>query len=109
LATLTSEWDANFVKFDMDHEQYKSPLPNINDKIINLQQLTLAANYLNIPSLLHLCLLKFAVIIIDKDQDDVMELLGIPKGSLDEKTREELIKENPWLFTCSISATTNTI
>ena len=81
LKDIVSEWDADYI--DLEQEQ--------------LFKVILAANYLDIPSLLDLGITKFCTMIKDKDVDEVKEMLNIEKGITPEE--ERLVREkNDWIF-----------
>lgn len=85
LSELVSEWDAQFI-----NEMQK-------DDIFDL---VLAANYLDIPSLLSLGLAKLVMIIraCKGDEDKLKEEFNISKQELTREERVRLLEENEWIF-----------
>jgi S-phase kinase-associated protein 1 len=83
LESIVGEWDAKFVELDENHEM--------------LTSLILAANYLDIPSLLELTICKLACMIKDKTPEEVKTLFNIEKDISPEE--EKMVRdENPWIF-----------
>ena len=80
------EWESRFVTVGDD----KSGLDNVYD-------LLMAANYLNIPTLLDRCTSAVAEAIKGKSTEEIREFFNI-KSDFDEKEEEDLRKENQWAF-----------
>ena len=77
----TDEWSANFIdKMTMDE----------------LENLTVAANYMGIYSLLDLCSAKFASFFKDKGEEEVLKEFNI-KEPLTEEEKNKIIEENKWI------------
>ena len=81
MKNITDEWSANF----MD----KMPL----DDVINL---TVAANYMGINSLLDLCSAKIATFFKDKSEEEVLKEMNI-KEPLTEEEKNKIKDENKWI------------
>lgn len=75
-----SVWDANF--FDVDQA--------------TLQQLIMAANYLNIAGMLDLACKKLASIIKGKTPQELRKNFNI-KNDIDDKERKELFESKVWI------------
>ena len=78
---LTDEWSANFVE--------KISL----DDLINL---TVAANYMGINSLLDLCCAKIASMCKDKSEEDIFKCFNITEP-LSEEEKNKIKEENKWI------------
>ncbi|KAK3220377.1 hypothetical protein Dsin_014347 [Dipteronia sinensis] len=79
------EWECQFVTIDG-----KSSRDNVYD-------LLMAANYLNIPTLLDRCTSAVAEAIKGKSTEEIREFFDI-KSDFEEKEEEDLRKENQWAF-----------
>lgn len=80
---IVDEWDAKFIALESEQEM--------------LFKIILAANYLNIPSLLDLGICKIASMVKGKEPDEVKDLFNIEKDITPEE--EKLVREqNPWIF-----------
>lgn len=91
LSEIVDEWDAQFMQLDNDLEM--------------LFKIILAANYLNIPSLLDLGICKIATMVKGKEPDEVKDLFNIEKDITPEE--EKLVREqNPWIFEINSTNTT---
>jgi S-phase kinase-associated protein 1 len=78
---IACEWDAKFM--DVPQEE--------------LFTIILAANYLDIPSLLDLGIAKMATMVKDKEPEEVKRLFNIEPDITPEE--EKLVREqNPWIF-----------
>ena len=78
---ITDEWSANFIdKMSLDE----------------LTNLTVAANYMGINSLLDLCSAKFSSLFKDKSEEEVLKEFNI-KEPLTEEERNKIIEENKWI------------
>jgi S-phase kinase-associated protein 1 len=81
LAQIVGEWDTEYINVDQQ----------------KLFKLILAANYLDIPSLLELGLCKIATMIKNKEPDEVKKLLNIDLEITPEE--EKAVRDaNPWIF-----------
>ncbi len=81
---LVGEWDVEYIKFaEEDHEL--------------LVALMLAANYLNCPQLLKLCVLKLACMVKDMELDKVKKTFHIPEDITPEEEKK-VRDENEWIF-----------
>jgi S-phase kinase-associated protein 1 len=81
LVEIVGDWDANFI----DLEQEK------------LFKVILAANYLDIPSLLDLGICKIACMVKGKEPDEVKKMFNIELDITPEE--EKMVREaNPWIF-----------
>jgi S-phase kinase-associated protein 1 len=84
---IVSEWDAKFV--DLEQEP--------------LFRLILAANYLDIPSLLDLGICKLACMVKGKEPDEVKKMFNIEPDITPEE--EKLVRDqNPWIFDITAAA-----
>ena len=81
MKNLTDEWSAGFV-----------------DKISleDLINLTVAANYMGINSLLDLCCAKIASLCKDKSDDEIFKTFNITE-SLTEEEKNKIKEENKWI------------
>ena len=81
MKNLTDEWSAGFV-----------------DKISleDLINLTVAANYMGINSLLDLCCAKVASLCKDKSDDEIFKTFNITE-SLTEEEKNKIKEENKWI------------
>lgn len=84
---LVSEWDAEFI----DLEQEK------------LYRVILAANYLDIPSLLDLGITKFCCMIKDKNLDEIKQMLNI-EGDITPEEERRIREKNDWIWDVHKSA-----
>jgi len=90
LKSIVGEWDARYI----DLEQEK------------LFKVILAANYLDIPSLLDLGICKVACMIKGKDPEEVKKMFNIEPDITPEE--EKMVRDaNPWIFEVSPSASGN--
>ena len=80
---IVGEWDAKFIAFDDDQD--------------TLFKVILAANYLDIPSLLDLGICKIACMIKGKSSDEVKTMFKFQKEITPEQEKS-IREENPWLF-----------
>ena len=64
------------------------------DELVNLLR---EANYLDIPSLLDLCLSKTAALMYGKSVEETKDLLGI-KGDISLEEAKRIREQNSWLF-----------
>jgi len=78
---IVGEWDAAFIEMEQKM----------------LFDVILAANYMDIPSLLDLGCAKIASMIKNKSPDEIKDLFGIDKNSTPEED-EQIRQENPWIF-----------
>lgn len=83
LEDIVGEWDANLV--DLAHDQE------------TLVLVILAANYLDIKSLLELAVCRYACMLKGKDAKEVCEILKIDKEMTPEEERA-IRMANPWIF-----------
>ena len=81
MKNITDEWSANFID--------KMSL----DEVINL---TVAANYMGINSLLDLCSAKIASLFKDKSEEEVLKEFNI-KEPLTEEEKNKIREENKWI------------
>ena len=81
MKTLTDEWSANFVD--------KMPL----EDLVNL---TVAANYMGINSLLDLCCAKIASLCKDKSEDEIFKTFNITE-TFTEEDKNKIKEENKWI------------
>ena len=81
MKNLTDEWSANFV-----------------DKmtIEELVNLTVAANYMGINSLLDLCCAKVASLCKDKSEEEIFKTFNITE-TFTEEEKEKIRKDNQWI------------
>ena len=82
MKTLTDEWSANFVD--------KMPL----EDLVNL---TVAANYMGINSLLDLCCAKIASLCKDKSEDEIFKTFNITE-TFTEEDKNKIKEENKWIY-----------
>ena len=81
LKNVTDEWSFNYIdKFNMD----------------DLVNLTVAANFMGINSLLDLCCAKIASLCKDKSEEEVFKIFNITEDFTDEE-REKIRKDNQWI------------
>ena len=81
LKSLIDEWSFNYIdKFNMD----------------DLVNLTVAANFMGINSLLDLCCAKIASLCKDKSEEEVFKIFNITEDFTDEE-REKIRKDNQWI------------
>ena len=81
MKTLTDEWSANFVD--------KMPL----EDLVNL---TVAANYMGINSLLDLCCAKIASLCKDKSEDEIFKTFNITE-TFTEEDKNKIKEDNKWI------------
>ena len=81
MKTLTDEWSANFVD--------KMPL----EDLVNL---TVAANYMGINSLLDLCCAKIASLCKDKSEEEIFKTFNITE-TFSEEEKNKIKEENKWI------------
>jgi len=81
MKSLVGEWDANFMDMEVDR----------------LLDLTLAANFLDIPTLLDLSLAKIATMVKDRNPDEVKQIFKI-EGDISPDEERQIREENPWIF-----------
>ena len=81
MKSLTDEWSANFVD--------KMPL----EDLVNL---TVAANYMGINSLLDLCCAKIASLCKDKSEDEIFKTFNITE-TFTEEDKNKIKEENKWI------------
>ena len=81
MKNLTDEWSANFID--------KMPI----EDIVNL---SVAANYLSINSLLDLCCAKMASLCKDKNEDEIYKAFNITEPFTEEE-KNKIKEENKWL------------
>ena len=81
IKNLTDEWSSTFV-----------------DKLSveDLSNLTVAANYMGINSLLDLCCAKVATLCKDKTEDDIFKLFKITE-TFNEEEKNKIKSENKWI------------
>ena len=81
MTNLTDEWSSNFI-----------------DKLSveELSNLTVAANYMGINSLLDLCCAKVATLCKDKTEDDIFKLFKITE-TFSEEEKNKIKNENKWI------------
>ena len=81
MKNLTDEWSANFVdKMTME-------------ELVNL---TVAANYMGINSLLDLCCAKVASLCKDKDEKEIFKTFNINE-TFTEEEKNKIKEENKWI------------
>ena len=81
MKNLTDEWSANFVD-KMSTEE--------------LVNLTVAANYMGINSLLDLCCAKVASLCKDKSDEEIFKNFNINE-TFSEEEKKKIIEENKWI------------
>ena len=81
MKNLTDEWSANFVD--------KMPL----EDLVNL---TVAANYMGISSLLDLCCAKIASLCKDKSEEEIFKTFNITE-TFTEEEKNKIKEENKWI------------
>ena len=81
MKTLTDEWSANFVD-----------KMNLED----LVNLTVAANYMGINSLLDLCCAKIASLCKDKSEEEIFKTFNITE-TFTEEDKNKIKEENKWI------------
>ena len=81
MKNLTDEWSANFVD-KMSTEE--------------LVNLTVAANYMGINSLLDLCCAKVATLCKDKSDEEIFKNFNINE-TFSEEEKKKIIEENKWI------------
>ena len=81
MKNLTDEWSANFVD--------KMPL----EELVNL---TVAANYMGINSLLDLCCAKVASLCKDKSEEEIFKTFNINE-TFTEEEKNKIKEENKWI------------
>ena len=81
MKNLTDEWSSSFI-----------------DKLSveDLSNLTVAANYMGINSLLDLCCAKVATLCKDKSEDDIFKLFKITE-TFNEEEKNKIKNENKWI------------
>ena len=85
LTDHVSKWDAEFVG-SLDHDtQFR---------------LVTAANYLDISSLIDLCLTQLACLIKDKEPEEIRKTFGIDTPTTPEE-EQKIREDNPWIFEIS--------
>jgi len=87
IVAIVGEWDAKFI--DLEQEP--------------LFKVILAANYLDIPSLLDLGICKLACMVKGKEPDEVKKMFNIEPDITPEE--EKLVRDqNPWIFDVSTTS-----
>ena len=81
MKNLTDEWSANFID--------KIPL----EDLVNL---SVAANYMGINSLLDLCCAKIASLCKDKNEEEIFKTFNITEP-LTEEEKNKIKEENKWI------------
>jgi len=81
MKSLTDEWSANFV------DQMS------NEELVNL---TVAANYMGISSLLDLCCAKVATLCKDKSDEEIFKNFNINE-TFSEEEKKKIIEDNKWI------------
>jgi len=81
MKSLTDEWSANFV------DQMS------NEELVNL---TVAANYMGISSLLDLCCAKVASLCKDKSDEEIFKNFNINE-TFSEEEKKKIIEDNKWI------------
>ena len=81
MKNITDEWSSSFI-----------------DKISleDLTNLTVAANYMGINSLLDLCCAKVATLCKDKNEDEIFKLFNITE-TFSEEEKNKIKNENKWI------------
>jgi S-phase kinase-associated protein 1 len=90
-AEMVGQWDADFINLEQD----------------KLFKLILAANYLDIPSLLDLGIGKVACMVKGKDPDEVKTMFNIQSTPTPEEEKQ-VRSENEWIFDVSPATTSAT-
>jgi S-phase kinase-associated protein 1 len=78
---MTDAWSAQFVD---------------EIELSKLIDLTTAANYMEIPSLLDLCTAKIASLVKDKSEQEIFATFGV-EDNFTEEERQKVKEENKWL------------
>ena len=81
MKNLTDEWSSNFID--------KIPLEDLTN-------LTVAANYMGINSLLDLCCAKVASLCKDKSEDEILKTFKITE-KFSEEEKNKIKSENKWI------------
>ena len=81
MKNLTDEWSSNFID--------KIPLEDLTN-------LTVAANYMGINSLLDLCCAKVATMCKDKNEDEILKMFKISE-TFNEEEKNKIKSENKWI------------
>ena len=81
MKNLTDEWSSNFID--------KIPLEDLTN-------LTVAANYMGINSLLDLCCAKVATMCKDKNEDEILKTFKITE-KFSEEEKNKIKSENKWI------------
>ena len=81
MKNLTDEWSSNFID--------KIPLEDLTN-------LTVAANYMGINSLLDLCCAKVATMCKDKNEDEILKMFKISE-IFNEEEKNKIKSENKWI------------
>ena len=81
MKNLTDEWTSNFID--------KIPLEDLTN-------LTVAANYMGINSLLDLCCAKVATMCKDKNEDEILKMFKISE-TFNEEEKNKIKSENKWI------------
>ena len=81
MKNLTDEWSSNFID--------KIPLEDLTN-------LTVAANYMGINSLLDLCCAKVAAMCKDKNEDEILKMFKISE-TFNEEEKNKIKSENKWI------------
>ena len=81
MKNLTDEWSSSFI-----------------DKLSveDLSNLTVAANYMGINSLLDLCCAKVATLCKDKNEDEIFKMFNITE-TFSEEEKNKIKNENKWI------------
>ncbi|KAK3220375.1 hypothetical protein Dsin_014345 [Dipteronia sinensis] len=102
LAMVIEWWNKHeigAVSNEKELKEWESQFDTIDDKSDrdDVYDLLMAANYLNIPTLLDCCTSAVAEAIKGKSTDEMREFFDI-KSDFDEKEEDALRKENQWAF-----------
>jgi S-phase kinase-associated protein 1 len=81
---MVDEWSAKYIDDITSNDLAK------------LIDLTTAANYMEIPSLLDLCTAKIASLVKDKTEDEIFKTFGV-ENDFTEEERMKIKEENKWL------------
>ena len=81
MKNLTDEWSSTFID--------KIPLEDLTN-------LTVAANYMGINSLLDLCCAKVATMCKDKNEDEILKMFKISE-TFNEEEKNKIKSENKWI------------